>query len=249
VLPASVEIADTADESEADFPTPIVQVAGTEADTFSSEQNPFSPTKKSRTAKQSNPLTFDEPDGDFGFRVETTAESSTTDEEAKPAAAMDRIWIMIHPEKGLQFLQTAEEVLLKKGQGAGTQEFFLIDCDKFSMEGKLGEGKPEFVLTCEAFSLEGAFRTAKALEIKGAKLIYDTGRQELTFSGTEEAPVQVSIRDDDESKLQAEKIILKLNDSSYQMQVSGANIELITVPSTQRTRGGSNTNVNPLPIY
>lgn len=159
------------------------------------------------------------------------SDSAVADAEEEAAPALDRIWIMIHPVQGLQFLQTAEEVLLKKGQGAGTQEFFLIDCDKFSMEGKLGEGKPEFVLTCEAFSLEGAFRTAKALEIKGAKLIYDTGRQELTLSGTEATPVRVSIRDNDESKLQAEKIILKLNDNSYQMQVSGANMELITVPA------------------
>ncbi|HSG72434.1 MAG TPA: hypothetical protein VLA12_18630, partial [Planctomycetaceae bacterium] len=75
-----------------------------------------------------------------------------------------------------------------------------------------------------------AFRTAKALEIKGAKLIYDTGRQELTFTGKDEAPVRVSIRDNDESKLQAQEIILKLNESSYQMQVSGANMELITAP-------------------
>lgn len=219
------DVADVADGSEADFPAPIVQVGGTQFDA-----DPFSP----RTAKKSAPaLKFEEAgsvaaDGD-GF-PSTTPEGDATAEEAV-APAMDRIWIMIHPEKGLQFLQTAEEVLLKKGQGAGTREFFLIDCEKFSMEGKLGEGKPEFVLTCEAFSLEGAFRTAKALEIKGAKLIYDTGRQELTLSGTEEAPVRVSIRDNDESKLQAQEIILKLNESSYQMQVSGANMELITVPA------------------
>lgn len=229
----SFKFAVAAVESEPDFFEPIAQVSAEVAPPRQRAlPDPFAPASP---ADDTFPAASD---------------SAVADEEDKPAPAMDRIWIMIHPEKGLQFLQTAEEVLLKKGQEAGTQEFFLIDCDKFSMEGKLGEDKPEFVLTCEAFSLEGAFRTAKALEIKGAKLIYDTGRQELTLSGTEEAPVRVSIRDNDESKLQAQEIILKLNESSYQMQVSGANMELITVPSTQRTRDGSNaTSVNPFSSF
>jgi hypothetical protein len=168
------------------------------------------------------------PASPLDHRFPATSDAAAAEEAVPP---LDRIWIMIHPEKGLQFLQTPEEVLLKKGEGAGTNEFFLIDCDSFAMKGKLGEGKPEFVLTCEDFSLKGAFRTAKAVEIKGAKLTYDTGRRLLTLTGTEDAPVQAGVRDNDEITLQAQEIILKLNDHSYQMQVSDANMELITVPA------------------